>query len=585
MVQTPNFIASLIEKYRAAIAHVFLLHFNVNDYVVSRIPLKTYLAGLFRKKELIVYYDRSGGIRFATAGMEEKARKLLGLDAEPDEALVALQAVTGNSGKGLPLPKQPRDALVFLEKLLRLKRPEDNAPVGVVVIIEYAESLVPNGDMAGMSPEDRDNIITIRRWARDGEIQASGNLVILLAENLTEVHISLRTASSRIEAIQVPLPDYQERLEFIREMLAPDQGREPVRLDGMTPEEFARISAGLSKVHLEDIELRAADNSGIITSAFVKERKQEIIASEFAEVLEMLEPNFGFEAIGGLEHVKRFFREEIVTPIKEGRFAQVPMGVGLFGPPGTGKTAIMMAAAKESGFNAVLLNLSKILGSYVGSSEKNLEKALAAIDALVPVFVFIDEADQVGIGRNQQDNTGVGNRLFKRLLEYMSDTRHRGKVVFFLASNRPDLLDAALKRPGRLDAKIPFLVPGDSEREEIFKAVSRKYGYALEVGNWVEPVAQTKGWTGAEIEATLNKAIRNAWKNGRNAITDVDIAHALWAIRPSTGEIEFQTLLAVRECNDKDLLPPNYQAELDDRSGLEKKIDDLAPLRRTRRDI
>ncbi|MEM3486030.1 MAG: ATP-binding protein [Candidatus Methanomethyliaceae archaeon] len=584
-MQTPEFIAALVEKYRAAIAHVFLLYFNVSDYVVSRIPLKTYLAGLFRKKGLIVYYDRSGGIRFAAASMEERARKLLGLDREPDEALAALQAVTGNSAEKMPLPRQPREALAFLERLLRLKKLEDNTPVGVVVIIEYAESLVPDGDMAAMSPEDRDSIITIRRWARDGEIQSSGNLVILLAENLSEIHASLRAASSRIEAIKIPLPDYEERLAFIREMLTPDQEREPVRLEGMTPEEFARISAGLSKVHLEDIELRAADNNGVITPVFVRERKQEIIASEFAEVLEILEPSFGFEAIGGLEHVKRFFQEEIVVPIKEGRFAQVPMGVGLFGPPGTGKTAIMAAAAKESGFNAVLLNLSKILGPYVGNSERNLEKALSAIDALVPAFVFIDEADQAGIGRSQQGDSGVGNRLFKRLLEYMSDTRHRGRVVFFLASNRPDLLDAALKRPGRLDAKIPFLVPGDAEREEIFKAIARKYGYTLEVESWGEPVAKTKGWTGAEIEAVLNKAARHAWKTGRSVITDADIEYALWAIRPSTGEIEFQTLLAVRECNDKDLLPPNYQAELDDRSGLEKKIDDLAPSRRTRRDI
>lgn len=570
----PAWARTMLAKYDAGIAHMFTLHFNVADYAAGKMGMKAYLAKLWmaKGKEIVAYYDRASGITFALESMKEKALKLLGLDQQPDEALAALQAVGGAPPGGVSLPRSPGQALPLLERLLRAEDADGN-PVGVAVIVEFAEAIAPEGDFGAMSPEDRDSVITLQKWARDPGLANRGNPVILLTSNLTDLHSAIRAASSRTETILVPLPDLEERLEFIKGLLEDTDGAEPPRLEGMTPEQFAATTAGLSRVNIEDIELRAAELKQPISRDLVRERKKEIVSSEFGDVIEIMEPAFGFEAIGGLEHVKRFMMDEVVNPIRVGRLTEVPMGIGFLGPPGTGKTAIMQAGARESGFNAVVLNLGKILGQYVGSSERNLEKALKAIDALRPVFVFIDEVDQAGIGRGQQGDSGVGNRLFKRLLEYISDTSHRGQVVFFMASNRPDLMDAALKRPGRLDAKIPFVVPEDTEREAIFKAIATKYGIGLKVPAWGEIVAKTKGYTGAEIESIVIKARRVAQKAGRSEVTLEDLQHAVWAIAPSTGEIEFQTLLAIRECNDKDLLPPAYQAKLDNRESLSAEID------------
>ena len=179
------------------------------------------------------------------------------------------------------------------------------------------------------------------------------------------------------------------------------------------------------------------------------------------------------------------------------------MGVLMTGPAGTGKSAVAQAVAKESGVNAVSLNLARILGQYVGNSERNLEKALRAIKSLAPTIVFIDEIDQ-SVSRGGSGDSGVSSRIFKRLLEFMSDTGNRGQVVFLAATNRPDLMDAALRRPGRFDKKIPFLIPDAEERLAIFQVMAAKYEMAGKPS--AAAIDSTEGWTGAEIEAAVVKA-------------------------------------------------------------------------------
>lgn len=574
----PRWASEMISKYRAAIAHVFLLHGNVGDYQVgSALMLRELLAKIWPKRKVIVYYNRSEGITFLTPGMKEEFMRVMGLDQQANDPVMA--ALQGATGGEVALPAAPSQALPLLEKFLRLRQEDEEGerPYPGMVVIDYLEAVAPRGEYGSMGPDDRTAAVTLQRWAVDPDLTAAGNPVILVAKTLADVHQDLRAAGSRVEAIRVPLPSTEERLEFIQFLAEQDDAAD---LNGFTQETLAAAMAGLSRFEIENIEMRAKWADSPVTRELVRIRKREVTQTEYGDVIEFLEPDYGFEAVGGLDHVKRFLSEEIVEPIQEGRTEDVPMGVAFFGPPGTGKTALMLAAAKESGFNALALNLGKILGPYVGSSESNLEKALGAIDALQPVFVLVDEIDQAGIGRGQSGDSGVGNRLFKRLLEYLGDGGHRGKVVFFFASNRPDLVDAALKRPGRMDAKIPFTVPGDREREEIFKAIGRKHGIVLEVSDWGPAVQRTKGWTGAEIEAALMKARRTSRRNGRAEITAEDLDHALWAISPSTGEIEFQTLLAIKEANDKDLLPPEYRAK--ETAEIDTRLNELGKTQRRR---
>ena len=537
-------VKNLASKYTSGVAHEFILFGGINDYIDNTNDLKSFLSQFLGGRDLICFFNRAEGITFPLESMRNLFIEKLDLEKpDPDPALAALMTTEKEE---IFLPRNPSQALPMLEKILKLDSK-------TAVILDFAEMLVPEGDISTMSSEDRDSLIFLQRWARDPTIMSKGNLVILTTRNLSDIHSNLRAASSRIEAISIPLPTYEERLAYIQ-FLRKGEG------EGITDNEFARITAGLGKIHIEDIKLRAEELDSFITYELVKERKEDIIRSEFADVIEILEPTFGFELIGGMEIIKSFFLKNIIRPLKEKNVKRAPMGVLLTGPPGTGKTAIVQAAAKESGVNCINLNLAKILGQYVGASERNLEKALQCIESLSPCLVFIDEIDQA-IQRGGSGDSGVSNRIFKRILEFMSDTNHRGKTVFIGATNRPDLMDSAIKRPGRFDKKIPCLIPNEEERKAIFKVMFAKYkiGHNLREEDFLLASKSTEGYTGAEIEAVVIKAFETCEDNDHINVQTEDLEHAINVIIPSTANIELMTKLAIDECSDKDFLPEKYR--------------------------
>jgi SpoVK/Ycf46/Vps4 family AAA+-type ATPase len=350
-------------------------------------------------------------------------------------------------------------------------------------------------------------------------------------------------------------------------------------------EVLARMTAGLSLVHIEDIFLRALHEGRPVDRDLVKDRKDEIIRNEFGDVLEILEPEWGLDMVAGHALVKRYFQDYVISALQKGDKARAPQGVLLVGPPGTGKTAIVEAVAFECGFNCVSLNPARILGQYVGTSERNLEKALLAVEALAPAIVFMDEIDQK-LGRRSEGpsgDSGVTARLFSRLMEFMSDTRHRGQLVWLAASNRPDLLDAAFKRPGRFDAIIPMLLPEtDDERLELFDVMFRKYGLNLEWDDtrrslelkMQQAAKLTDGYTGAEIEAVVIKANQLAGRNDRaeGIVHPDDVLQALEFIKPSTKDIEFMTFLALQEVTDLEFVPERFRQRAADKAALAEDI-------------
>jgi SpoVK/Ycf46/Vps4 family AAA+-type ATPase len=557
-----SWIAEIHRKWNAVIAHEFILHFNVRDTVDGVNSVVDYLmqSKLVAGRDIILCYNRSAGITFPIPSHRKLLLDELGLMAEAEPSLPGFDEI---------LPREPVAALSIIEAALRLSRPGESGRVEAktAVIIDYAEMLAPAADLAHMSPQDRTILTTLQRWAVDREIMALGSPVFLITENLADIHPALRSASSRIEAIQVPLPDTSSREKYITGLC---KKYPEVTLEGLTVQQMARLTAGLKRLHLEDIFLRAEVENLPVTPDLVKERKKDIIASEFGEVLQIIEPESDFSHIGGMEHIKEFFRRNVINPLREGKTRRCPMGILLPGPAGTGKTILAAAVAKESGINCCMLNLAKIMDKWVGSSEANLDKALQCIEALSPTIVIIDEIDQSGLSRDNTGDSGVSNRLFKRLLEFMSDTRHRGRVVFIGITNRPDKMDAALKRPGRFDKKVPVLPPMSDEREDVFRVMLRKYqiDHCLNDGDFANISAATEGYTGAEIEALVLKASEVAEDAGVQVVTMEHIRYALDVFRPTTRDIEFMTRLALEECNDLDLLPPEYREKLAEKRAL-----------------
>ncbi|MFQ5695923.1 MAG: ATP-binding protein, partial [Terriglobia bacterium] len=563
--------------YGAGEAHAFILHLNVADYAVPGVPLRTYLTTALASRDVIAIYNRAEGITFPLPTMQQKAMEILGLDQAPqDPALAALASLSGPQPQGTELPRSPSAALPLLERLLK-------SDARTAVIVEYADSLTPAGDMATMSPDDRTALVTLQRWGRDPQLMSTGNMVVLVTANLADVHPALRAASSRYKAIEVPLPDREARQAYIAWYV---ERKPEASTMAMTPEELANATAGLSLIHLEDIFLRA-ELEGRLSWELVRAQKAAIIETEYAGLLEIIEPAFGFEAVGGMELLKEWARVEVIRPVRQGDFQDVPKGVLLVGPPGTGKSFFVKALAREIGFNAVALNLENILGGIVGTSERNLARALSVVRSLSPVLLFIDELDQSDVSsRGNTSGNPVAKNLFNQMLRFLGDESNRGRVIFFGASNRPDLVDPALVRFGRVDAIIPVLLPDEAERQAITLAQARIQAFSIssEAARWI--ARETEKYSAVDIEAVVTKARKLAKRAGQQEITADEAQRALVSIRPATlKNADFFTLLAVDAVNDTDLLPPQYAKMLENRQALSERIQEAQPAARGRREL
>lgn len=546
----PTWFDQIRFQSRSSIATTFLLHFNINDWtgpdhrLVRDLILQEFLQSGGRK--LVAVYSRAEGLTFPN----------------PEHQAEALRLLTGETispSESVRLPQSMGAAFALLDRLLY------TAPTGI--LIENLETILPAEDLSAMDEGELRALTFMRKWAIDPRLHRLNAAIVMTASSLAEVHPHLKTASTKIEQVLIPLPDLAERELYIAEM-----ARSRNLGLAMTERELANATAGLTRMMIEDIGLRAEASQQPITADFVRDRKESLIKAEFGDVLEIIEPRWGFESLGGLTEAKLYAARSVVSPLKTGNERRAPLGVLLTGPPGTGKSAFFYALAREAGVNAVKLNLGKILGPYVGLSEQNFEKALLGIESLAPCLVLVDEIDQVFQRGTGDGGGGVQQRLFARLLDYMAQPHHRGKIVFVAATNRPDLIDPALKRPGRFDRKIPFLPPGWAERVSILTALQGRYQIPGEV-DWSEAAKRTEGYTGAELESLVLKAWEVAEEAGAPGLTAEAVETAQAKIRPSTAAVAFMSDLALLETDDLDVLPPEYKERASDREAIEKRVD------------
>ncbi len=233
--------------------------------------------------------------------------------------------------------------------------------------------------------------------------------------------------------------------------------------------------------------------------------------------------------------------------------------------------------------NFVNFRMANILGGIVGESEKNLEKALSGIRSLTPCIVFVDEIDQAFRRSEGFDGSSVNRNVFGRLLNFMADTANRGKVVWLAATNRPDLLDAAMVRSGRFDAIVAVLPPeSDADRAAMFRAMARKNGVPFDGLDLAAASAASDHYTGADIERIVLKAASVARKLGHRAPEQADLDHALNAVRINTKDRERMTGAALAAVNDLDLLPPRYRQMAEAQAAEAQEPVVTAPTRQAR---
>lgn len=578
----PAWAEQLRQKYLAGEASVFVLYRNVFDRTL--VEGKAYAMTEFLTEVLL----KDNKERIFEISLARGLRVLLGATTEEKAALYGYL-----EGKGLPG--------IFESVERRMREYAGNA-----VIFPYAGTILPGGDPQFLSIDERIAFTTLHRWSLDDSLSARDNVVFLICESLSEVNQAL-LSNPRVAAIEVPMPDKRTREEAIRHFapaMPPEQvarlaeqtaGLRAIQLgsivaaegtQGLTEAEraaligkllagqtnaaeraarLATITAGMTPEEIAALvdptrPLPASADPYAEVLDIVRRRKRELIEKECSGLIEFIEPKHGLDAVGGNDPIKAELMD-IAKAIKSGDSKRSPMGLLAVGPMGAGKTFVVKAFLKEAGLSAVALK--NFRSKWVGSTESNLEKVLAAVKAMGPIAVIIDEGDR-SFGKQSEDaDGGTSSRIIARLKEFMSDTDNRGQVLFILMTNRPDKLDADIKRPGRLDRKIPFFYAETAaERAAVVRAVLDRYESRCSI-DWAKADALFEtlaGYSNADLEAVALLALDFA-ERGDGTISAEIFSEAVRDFMPpqDTQMIRLMEMLAVFETSRRSLLPERFR--------------------------
>lgn len=577
----PLWADTVRQKYLAGEASVFVLYRNIFDrYLTNGVAhdLLEFLAGVLLKdnKSRIIELSVDRGVRY-----------LQGAAGEERQSLYAHL-----EGKGLG------GIFDALERRMREHR-------STAILIPYAGSIFPAAELHFLSMDERAALTALHRWSLDDSLAAADNVVILITESLADINPVLLT-NPRVAAIEVPMPDPDERETAIRHfapkmpeahvsrLAAHTAGLRTIQIASIvagegpglaqserialigellagTPqaqeraEKLASITAGMTPDEIR----RLIDPDKPLAPSFdpdqemleaVRKRKRELIEKECAGLIEFIEARHGLDVVGGNEHIKAELLA-IAEHIRTGNRARAPMGLLAVGPMGAGKTFVIKAFLKEAGLSGIALK--NFRSKWVGATESNLERVLATVKAMGPIALVIDEGDRSFGNSGDDSDGGTSSRVIARLKEFMSDPENRGQVLFILMTNRPDKLDTDIKRPGRLDRKIPFFyADSPAERAAIVGAILRRYhaDSALAADTLETLCASLEGYSNADLEAVALLALEFAERE-RHPLDERLFAEAVADFIPPQeyDMIRYMELLAVSETSRRSLMPPRFK--------------------------
>lgn len=545
----PIWAQEIIARYESGSAGCFVLHGNVDDRF--HLPVNDKRLGsltdflsevLLPRFDVVLSYNLGSGIEV------ERGR----------EEFYQWPTLKGNPD----LPTSPLHASRFLGRYLayirNLRAIGANFP-RVALIFKGAHLLCPS--LPNALNYDLHALASVwQTWASEGNLADNQQAVFLLSENLNGLHPIVANHPS-VAHLEVPLPSVKE-LTGIIETLSTECSRAVSQIHDRIPWAAARLR-GATGSAVEDLLLRRHyDKQALVENDF-SQLKKELVERDCAGLIEFVEPDRSLEGVIGLDHVKDWLRQDLDLWRRD-ELEAMPMGYLFCGPVGTGKTYLAECLAGEAGVPVV--TLKNFRDRWVGSTEANLEKIFSLLHALDRCMVFIDEADQaLGKRAGGDGDSGVSSRVYSMIAKEMSNPRNRGKLVWILASSRPDLIEVDLKRPGRIDVKIPiFPAIAADESLPLLRALSGKRGLKLTDNEWEQlrghlPALVTAG--GAEALAV--KAVRLVKTKTHSPFEALH--HILTSSRPPIPEetLKAQMRLAVNEATESEFVPDEVITFLD----------------------
>ncbi len=401
---------------------------------------------------------------------------------------------------------------------------EKNAPS--IIFIDELDAIAPKREDVGGEVERR--VVSQLLTMMDG-LKARGKVIVIGATNrVNAIDPALRRPGRFDREIEISVPSKAGRLSILKIHTRGMPLTKDVKL-----EDLASVTHGFVGADLEALAKEAAMVvlRGLLPQMKLDEEekipqhlldKLKIHYSDFLEALKFVRPsamrevlvetpNINWGDVGGLEEVKRELREAVEWPIKHSEsFKRMGIrpskGILLYGPPGTGKTLLAKAVAKESEANFIQVKGPSLLSMWVGKSEEGMRKIFERARQVAPCIVFFDEIDSLAGRRGEEHGTKVTERVLNQMLAEMDGIEAVNDILVIGATNRPDMLDPAILRPGRFDKILLVNAPDETGRENILKIHTKDMPIKNKEILIKDIAKKTDGYTGADLEALAREA-------------------------------------------------------------------------------
>ncbi len=443
------------------------------------------------------------------------------------------------------------------EKKIRdiFEEAEKTAPA--IIFIDEIDAIAPKREEVTGEVERR--VVSQLLTMMDG-LKSRGKVIVIGATNrVNSIDPALRRPGRFDREIEISVPDKKGRLSILK-----IHGRGMPFMKDVKLDEIASITHGFVGADLEALCKEAA--MSVLRKVLPKMKldaeeqiPQEILEklvirhNDFIDALKSVRPsamrevlvetpNVSWDEVGGLDRVKQELREAIEWPLK---FPEIfkrmgirpSRGILLYGPPGTGKTLLAKAVAKESEANFIQVKGPSLLSMWVGKSEEGMRKVFERARQVSPCIIFFDEIDALAGKRGVEAGTKVTERVLNQMLAEMDGLEDLIDVLIIGATNRPDMLDPALLRPGRFDKILLVGAPEDEGRLQILKIHTKDMPLAKDV-DLKDISKKAVGYTGADLESLAREAAMIALRESKDAkqVTKEHFEEALKKIKPSVSK-------------------------------------------------